>query len=145
MTDHFLMQLMSYRYMLTRKISYQLYVLIDFIYWPIFLVLFLDTSTLFHEFYCNAPAVWIKNLSIGFCLKSVASFCHPPIKNFSSLHCMCMKSSNLTFSFEEHTFAPGKCLISRFCDFEAWDVPKPSRGRQVNSPIYIFMYIYIYI
>jgi len=32
MTDLLLMQLASYRYVLTRKIEYQLYVLIDFIY-----------------------------------------------------------------------------------------------------------------
>ena len=32
MTDLLLMQLASYRYMLTRKIIYQLFVLIDFIY-----------------------------------------------------------------------------------------------------------------
>ena len=32
MTDLLLMQLASYRYVLTRKIKYQLYVLIDFIY-----------------------------------------------------------------------------------------------------------------
>ena len=43
-----------------------------------------------------------------------------PFKNFSSLHSMCMKFSNLTFLFEEHTFAPKKSLKSRFCDFEAW-------------------------
>ena len=32
MTDLLLMQLASYRYMLARKIKYQFYVLIDFIY-----------------------------------------------------------------------------------------------------------------
>jgi len=32
MTDLLLMQLASYEYVLTRKIKYQLYVLIDFIY-----------------------------------------------------------------------------------------------------------------
>ena len=62
--------------MLTRKIKYQLYVLINFIYEPIFLVLFFDTSTLFHAFYCSAPVAWIKVSSFGVCLKSVSS-CHP--------------------------------------------------------------------
>jgi len=32
---------------------------------------------------------------------------------------MRMKFSNLTFPFEQHTFAPEKCLKSRFCDFQA--------------------------
>ena len=49
MTDLLLMQLASYRHVLTRKIKYQLYVLTDFIYKPIFLVLFFDTSTLFSQ------------------------------------------------------------------------------------------------
>jgi len=33
---------------------------------------------------------------------------------------MCMKFSNLTYPFEQHTIAPEKCLKSRFFDFEAW-------------------------
>ena len=57
--------------------KYQLYVLIDFIYWLNFLVLLFYTSILFHSFYCSAPAAWIKVLSFGVCFKSVASFCHP--------------------------------------------------------------------
>jgi len=77
MTDLLLIQLASYRYMLKRKMKYQLYVLIDFIYKLDFLVLFFDTSTLFHAFYCSAPAAWIKVLSFGVCFQSVASFCHP--------------------------------------------------------------------
>jgi len=56
MTDLLLMQLASYRHVLTRKIKYQFDVLIDFVYKPIFLVLFFDTSTFFHAFYCSAPA-----------------------------------------------------------------------------------------
>jgi len=51
--------------------------LIDFIYWPIFLVLFFNTWTLFHAFYCSAPAAWIQVLSFGVCFKSVSSFCRP--------------------------------------------------------------------
>ena len=43
-----------------------------------------------------------------------------PFKNFFSLHSLRMKFSNLTFPFEQHTFAPEKCLKSRFCDCEAW-------------------------
>ena len=39
-----------------------------------------------------------------------------PFKHFFSLQSMCMKFSNLTFPFEKHTFAPEKCLKSRFCD-----------------------------
>jgi len=77
MTDLLLMQLASYRYVLTRKIKYQLYILIDFIYKPIFLILVLDTWTLFYVFYCSAPATWMKVQSFGVCFKSVASFCHP--------------------------------------------------------------------
>jgi len=77
MTDLFLMQLASYRNVLTRKIKYQLYVLIDFIYLQIFPVLFFDASTLFHEFYYSAPAAYIKVLFFGACFKSVASLCHP--------------------------------------------------------------------
>jgi len=77
MTDRLLMQLASYRYVLTRIIWYQTYVLIDFIYLPTFLVLFFDTSILFYTFYCSTPAAWIKVLSFGVCFKSVASFCHP--------------------------------------------------------------------
>jgi len=57
MTDLLLMQLASYKYMLTRKIKYQLYDLIDFISQLNFLVLFFDTSTLFHAFCCSMPAV----------------------------------------------------------------------------------------
>jgi len=76
MTDLLLMQLASYIYGLTRKINYQLYVLVDFIYQPIFLILFVDTSTLFHAFYCSVPAACIKVWSFGACFKSVASFCH---------------------------------------------------------------------
>jgi len=57
MTELLLMQLASYRYMLTKNIKYQVHVLIDFIYQPIFLVLFFDTSTLFHAFYFSAQAV----------------------------------------------------------------------------------------
>jgi len=77
MTDLLLMQLASYRYVLTRKIKYHLYVLIDFIYQPIFLILFFVNLTRFHAFYCSAPAAWIKVLSFGVCFESVASFCHP--------------------------------------------------------------------
>jgi len=57
MTDLLLMQLASYTYVLTKKIKYQLYVWTDLIYQLNFLVLFFDTSTLFHAFYCSAPAV----------------------------------------------------------------------------------------
>jgi len=57
MTDLLLMQLASYTYMPTKKIKYQLYVWTDLIYQLNFLVLFFDTSTLFHAFYCSAPAV----------------------------------------------------------------------------------------
>jgi len=71
------MQLASYRYVLTRDFKYQLYVFIHFIYESIFLVLFLDTSTLFHAFNCSVPAAWIQVLSCGVCFKSVASFCYP--------------------------------------------------------------------
>ena len=71
------MQLAIYRYVLTRKIKYHLYVLINFIYYPIFLMLFFVTSILFYEFYCSAPAAWMKVLSFSVCFKSVASFCHP--------------------------------------------------------------------
>ena len=63
--------------MLTRQIKYQLYVLTHFIYYPIFLVLFFDTSTLFHAFNCSAPAAWIQVLFFGVCFKGVASFYHP--------------------------------------------------------------------
>jgi len=77
MTDLSLMQLASYRYVLTREITYQLHVLTHFIYLPIFLVLFFDTSTLFHAFNYSAPAAWIQVLSFGVCFKGVASSCHP--------------------------------------------------------------------
>jgi len=36
-----------------------------------------DIWRLFYEFYCSAPAAWIKVLSFGVCFKSIASFCHP--------------------------------------------------------------------
>jgi len=77
MTDLLLIQLASYRYVLTREIKYQLYVLTHFILLPIFLVLFFDTATLFHAFKSSAPAAWIQVLSFGVCFKGVASFCHP--------------------------------------------------------------------
>ena len=51
--------------------------MIDFIYQPNFLVLFFDTWTIFHAFYCSATAAWIKFSSFGVCFKSVASFFHP--------------------------------------------------------------------
>jgi len=56
MTELLLMQLASYRPVLTREIEYQLDVLIDLIYYPIFLVLFFDTPTFFDAFYCIAPS-----------------------------------------------------------------------------------------
>ena len=77
MTELLLIQLASYRPVPTREIEYQLDVLIDLIYYPIFLVLFLNTPTFFYAFYCIAPAAWIKVLSFDVCFKSVASFNHP--------------------------------------------------------------------
>jgi len=122
MTDLLLMQLASYRYMLTRQIWYQNYVLIDFIYWPIFLVLFFDTSTLFHAFYCSAPAAWIKVLSFDFCFKSLASFCHPQYLLRTSPRSIphAWNSRIWHFHLNNALLPQEKCLKSRFCDFEAW-------------------------
>jgi len=84
MTNLLLMQLANYRQVLTRKITYQFYVLIDSIlcldrfYWfANFFGIVFDASTLFYAFYCSAPAAWIKVLSFGACFKCVASFGHP--------------------------------------------------------------------
>ena len=77
MTHFLLMQLASYKNLLTKKSKYQLYVLIDFICLQNFLVWFFDTLILFHEFYCSATAVWTKVLSICVCFKIAASFTYP--------------------------------------------------------------------
>jgi len=76
MTDLILMQLTSYKYILTRKRIFQPFALIDFMYRLNFLVSFFDTLTLSHAFYSSALAAWIKVLSFVVCFKSVASFCH---------------------------------------------------------------------
>ena len=122
MTELLLIQLASYRPVPTREIEYQLDVLIDLIYYPIFLVLFFDTPTFFDAFYCIAPSAWIKALSFGACFKSVASFCHPQyLLRTSPRFIPCAWNSRFWHFHLNHTlFAPEKCLKSRFCDSEAW-------------------------
>jgi len=61
-----------------------------------------------------------RRLSFGVCFKKRSLLLSPtvPFKNFSSLHSMCMKFSNLTFPLNNTLFPPEKCLKSRFGDFE---------------------------
>ena len=84
--------------------------------------MFFDTSTLFHAFYCNAPAAWIKVLSVGVCFKSLASFCHPQyLLRTSPRSIPCAWNSRIWhFHLNNALLPPKKCLKSRFCDFEAW-------------------------
>ena len=85
-------------------------------------MLFFDTATLFHAFYCSAPAVWIKVLSFGVCFKSLASFCHPQyLLRTSPRSIPCAWNSRIWhFHLNNALLPPEKCLKSRFCDFEAW-------------------------
>ena len=81
-----------------------------------------DNWRLFYEFYCSAPAAWIKVLSFGVCFKSLASFCHPQyLLRTSPRSIPCAWNSRIWhFHLNNALLPPKKCLKSRFCDFEAW-------------------------